>query len=57
MSRAVLYVSSAVALGLTVDVASRAYDKMHPDPNGVRSLYRAVPARSVFCGFSLCFNF
>ena len=39
--------SSLLATGLTVDVASRVYDKWYPSPNGVRSLYRGLPARAI----------
>jgi hypothetical protein len=45
--RAVLVTSSLVAGGLTIDLGSRLYDKVYPSPNGIRSLFRAIPARAL----------
>ncbi len=42
-----LITSSVVAAGITADLASRIYDKWNPSANGVRSLYRVVPARAL----------
>ncbi len=46
-TRTTFVLSSLLATGLTVDVGSRLYDKWNPSPNGVRSLYRGLPARAV----------
>lgn len=46
MRRSVVVLSSAVAVGLTVDVGSRIYDSLNPQPNGLRSLYAAMPTRA-----------
>jgi hypothetical protein len=43
--RSAIVVSGIVAIALTADVTSRIYDRMHPAPYGLRSLYASLPTR------------
>lgn len=46
-SKGLRRVSTIIALGLTVDVSTRAWDHFNPRDNGLRSLYHSLPLRAV----------